>query len=147
MKFLKVNYPAYQMNHVDRFLLNDLLTSELCFDRYGKNELIDQPATNLYENEQAVEIEMSIPGYEKDQLKIAVSKDLLIVKGEAGKQKENGSKQVYVEFKKGNFEKKFRLSDKLDAKKVNAKFKNGILTITVSKREESIPQRREVEIG
>jgi HSP20 family protein len=144
MKFLKVNYPAYQMNHVDR-LLNDLLTSEFCFDRYGKNELVSQPATNLYENEQAVEIEMSIPGYEKDQLKIAVNKDLLIVKGEAGKQEENEPK--HVEFRKGNFEKKFRLSDRLDAEKVNAKFKNGILTITVSKKEESIPQRREVEIG
>jgi len=146
MKFMKVSDPAYQMNQVDR-LINNRLTSELCFDRYGENELIHQPATNLYENEQVVEIEMSIPGYEKDQLKIAVDKDLLIVKGVAEKKEETEPKHVHVEFKKGNFEKKFKLSDRMDAEKVNAIFKNGILKITVSKKEESVPQLREVEIG
>lgn len=146
MNCMKVNYPAYQMNHVDRLVTN-LLNPEFQFDRYGKNELINRPATNLYENEQVVAIEMSVPGYEKDQLKIAVDKNLLIVRGEAEKKEENEPKHVYVEFKKGNFEKRFRLSESLDNEKINAVFKNGILRITVSKREESVPQRREVEIG
>jgi len=146
MKFLKVNYPAYQMNQVDR-LLNDLFSSELCFDRYSKNELVHQPAANLYEEEQALEVELSIPGYEKDQIKIAVDNDLLIVTGAVDKGEENETKQARVEFRKGNFERKFRLSDKLDAEKINAKFKNGILTITVAKKEKSNLQSREIEIG
>lgn len=146
MNFMKVNYPVHQMSQVDR-LINNLLTSERRFDCYGKNELLCQPAVNLYESEQVVEIEMSVPGYEKDQLKVTVDKDLLIVKGEAERKEEDEPAHVYVEFKKGNFEKKFRLSDKLDAETVNAIFKNGILKISVSKKEESMPQRREVEIA
>ncbi|MEL7587777.1 MAG: Hsp20/alpha crystallin family protein [Prolixibacteraceae bacterium] len=145
MKFLKVNYPVYQTGVASR-LLNDFLTSEFCYDRYGRNELVN-PATNLYENEQEVEIKMSLPGYEKDQVKIEVAEDLLVVKGEAEDQTQKESRDVRVEFRTGNFEKKFRLSEKLDAAKINASFKNGILTITVSKKEETIPQRREVEIG
>lgn len=145
MKFLKVNYPAYQRGVANR-LLNDLWSSEFCYDRYGRNELAS-PATNLYENEQEVEIKMSLPGYEKDQVKIEIAEDLLVVKGGIEDQENKDSRDLRLEFGKGNFEKKFRLSGTLDAEKINASFKNGILTITVSKKEESIPQRREIEIG
>ncbi len=146
MKFFKVSYPAYQISPSNR-LLSNFLDSELCFDRYARNELVNQPATNVYENDQAVEIEVSVPGYEKEQLTIAVEKDLLRVKGEVTKKENDENRNAYLEFRNGSFEKKFRLSEKLDSEKVHASFKNGVLTITVSKKEDTIPQKREVEIS
>ncbi len=145
MKLLKVSYPAYQMNSFDR-LLNNLMLSERCFDRYGRDELNRRPATNVYENEQSVEIALSVPGYKKDQLQIEVDNDILAIRGNVANQEESGSKHVYVEFKTANFEKKFRLSDKLDAEKVNARFENGILTVTVPRKELVSQKKREVEI-
>ncbi|MCW0482905.1 Hsp20/alpha crystallin family protein [Gaoshiqia sediminis] len=145
MKLVKVN-PAYSFNAVDR-LLNDLFTQEYRSDRFAKNELSWQPATNLFEDEKSVQIELLIPGFEKEQVKISVEKDLLVIKGEVAEQEGQAAKYARVEFKPQNFEKKFRLSEKLDAEKIEAAFKNGILKLVVSKKEEAIPQRREIEIA
>lgn len=145
MRLVKVN-PAYSFNAVDR-LLNDLFTQEYRSDRYAKKELSWQPATNLFEDEKSVQIELLVPGFEKEHVKISVEKDLLVIKGEVAEQEGQAAKYARVEFKPQNFEKKFRLSEKLDAEKIEAAFKNGILKLVVSKKEEAIPQRREIEIA
>lgn len=145
MRLVKVN-PAYSFNAVDR-LLNDLFTQEYRSDRYAKKELSWQPATNLFEDEKSVQIELLVPGFEREQVKISVEKDLLVIKGEVAEQEGQTAKYARVEFKPQNFEKKFKLSEKLDAEKIDAAFKNGILKLVVSKKEEAIPQRREIEIA
>lgn len=138
--------PVYHVNAVDR-LLNDFFSQNYQTDRFDRKELTNQPATNLYDQEDHVAIELSVPGYEKEQIKISVEKDLLIIKGEV--ENEGNQKVTYarVEFKPGNFEKKFKLSEKLDPEKINAGFKNGILKVTVSKKEEEQLQTRQIEIA
>ncbi|WP_423128179.1 Hsp20/alpha crystallin family protein [Gaoshiqia sp. Z1-71] len=145
MKLLTMN-PVYHVNAVDR-LLNDFFSQNYQTDRFDRKELTNQPATNLYDQEDHVAIELSVPGYEKEQIKISVEKDLLIIKGEV--ENEGNQKVTYarVEFKPGNFEKKFKLSEKLDPEKINAGFKNGILKVTVSKKEEEQLQTRQIEIA
>ena len=146
MKLVKVNHPGYHVNGVDR-LFNDFFNQGVNHDRYNRKELSSQPATNLFENDDAVEIEMSIPGFEKEQVKISVEKDLLIVKGEAEGSAEESKENIRMEFKLQNFEKRFRLSEKMDLEQISASFKNGILKLTVSKKEEAVPQKREIEIA
>ncbi len=145
MKLVKVN-PVYNFNAVDR-LLNEFFTQGFQQDSYSRNEITAQPATNLYETENVVEIEMLIPGFEKDQVTISVEKDQLVVAGKVEKQEEKQTKFRRIEFKTQNFEKKFRISDMLDAEKVNATFKNGILKIVIAKKEEVVAQKREIEIA
>ncbi|MGD9928524.1 MAG: Hsp20/alpha crystallin family protein [Mangrovibacterium sp.] len=145
MRLVKVN-PAYSFNAVDR-LLNDLFAQEYRSDRYAKKELSWQPATNLFEDEKSVQIELLVPGFEKEQVTISVEKDLLVIKGEVAEQEGQTAKYARVEFKPQNFEKKFKLSEKLDDDKIEAAFKNGILKVVVSKKEEAVSQRREIEIA
>ena len=145
MKLVKIN-PAYSFNAVDR-LLNDFFQQGANADRYARNEINTQPATNIYELENSVRIEMQIPGFSKDQVKITLDKDLLVIKGEVSKAEDFGSKYSKVEFKKQDFEKKFKLNDDLDQEKIQANFTNGILVLTLEKKEELKPVVRNIEIA
>lgn len=146
MRLVRVNHPIHQFDAVDR-LLNDFFNQDVNKDRYNKNELTCSPATNVYETEGAVEIEMSIPGFDKEQVKISVENGYLHVKGEVKEAEEKSSLYAHEEFKQQGFEKKFKLSDKIDDEKISASFKNGILKLTVQKKKEAVPQKREIEIA
>ena len=111
MKLVRFNNPVYPINAVDR-LLNDLFSSEFAFGGYGKREVLFEPATNIYEDEKAVEIEIAVPGYEKEQMKISVENNNLVVSGTSGKkedQENEGSGCSHIEFRKQNFEKSWIL--------------------------------------
>ena len=145
MKLVKMN-PVYHVNAVDR-LLNDFFSQNYQTDRLERKELTNQPATNLYDHDDHVAIELSVPGYEKEQIKISVEKDLLIIKGEVANEENQNATYARVEYRPANFEKKFKLSEKLDPEKINAGFKNGILKVSVSKKEEEVTQKRQIEIA
>ncbi len=145
MKLVKVN-PAYSFNAVDR-LVNDFFNHGLNADRYAKNEMGFQPATNVFELENEFKVELQIPGFSKEQVKITVEKDVLLVKGEVEPKEESQNGYSRVEFKTGNFEKKFKLSEKLDADKIQANFSNGILSLSLPKKEEVKPIVKSIEIA
>lgn len=145
MKLVKVN-PAYGFNAVDR-LLNDFFQAGLQTDRYAKGEFPFQPAVNIYEFENSYKLELQIPGFSKEQVKISLDKDVLVIKGEHAETEKDQPKHSRIGFKTGNFEKKFQLPDNLDSEKVQANFENGILTISLAKKEEIQPIVRNIEIA
>ncbi|WP_372774126.1 Hsp20/alpha crystallin family protein [Mangrovibacterium sp.] len=145
MKLVKVN-PAYSFNAVDR-LVNDFFLQGLHADRYARNEISVKPASNIYDLENSVRIEMQIPGFSKEQVKITLDNDLLIIRGEAAKAEESASNYSRIEFKTQGFEKKFKLNEDLDREKIQANFANGILILTLEKREEVKPVVRNIEIA
>ena len=144
MKLVRVN-PVHSFNAVDH-LLNDFFNAEIQSDRYAEKELLWQPAVNLFEDEKSVGVELLIPGFENDQVKISIEKNLLVVKSEVDNQEKPEFQYSRIEFKPQNIEKRFKLSEKLDPDKVEAVFRNGILKIVISKKEEIVSQRREIEI-
>jgi len=145
MKLVRVN-PVHSFNAVDH-LLNDFFNAEIQSDRYAEKELLWQPAVNLFEDEKSVGVELLVPGFEKDQVKISIEKNLLVVKSEVDNQENPELQYSRVEFKPQNFEKRFKLSEKLDPENVEAVFRNGILKIVISKKQEIVSQRREIEIA
>ena len=152
MKLVNVNYPVYRRSHVDH-LLNDFFNTNGNTDRLEKKELRYSPLTNVFESDEKIVLELLVPGFEKEQINLSVENNVLTVKSElpekeAANQEENKApKFSKVEFELKNFEKKFRLSDKLDQEKIQAEFKNGILTVTLAKKEEAIPVARKIEIA
>lgn len=145
MKLVKVN-PAYRFSTVDR-LLNDLFQQGLQTDRYAKSEFAFQPAVNIYEFEKAYKLEIQIPGFSREQVKISLDKDLLLVKGEFTLAEKEEVKHARVGFRIGNFEKRFHLPEHLDTEKIQANFEDGILTLTLAKREEAQLVVRNIEIA
>lgn len=150
MKLVNVSRPVYRANPVDA-LLRDFFNSNIATDRFEKEELTYTPSTNVFESETDVVLELLVPGYSKDQIKLLVENNTLIIKSEVGEKedKEEPKELKYsrVEFEKRDFEKKFKLSEKLDQEKIQAEANNGVLRITLSKKKEAIPVKRQIEIG
>ncbi|WP_082326256.1 Hsp20/alpha crystallin family protein [Sunxiuqinia dokdonensis] len=152
MKLVNVSRPVYRTNPVDS-LLNDFFKTNLASDRLEKAELAYSPSTNVLESETEIALELLIPGFSKDQIELAVENNVLTVKSELNEDKDADAEEAKtlkysrIEFEKRNFEKKFRLSDKLNQEEIHAEVNNGILKITIQKKKEAIPVKRQIEIA
>ncbi len=152
MKLVNVNRPVYQTNPMDA-LLSDFFRANRTSDRLEKEELTYSPSVNVLESDTEIVLEFLVPGYSKDQIQLAVENNVLTVKSDLGQKEETATegssnlKYSRVEFEKKDFEKKFRLSDKLNQENIHAEVNNGILKVIVEKKKEAIPVKRKIEIG
>ncbi len=139
--------------HNPRYNANSVLVDEL-FNNFFRNDYHEdyvksnavKPATNVFETEKEFKIEVLLPGFAKEDLKLNVHNKLLSIKVE--KKKEENSvefKYAHREFEAVNFEKQYRLPKTVNVDKINAKFQNGVLKIELPKKEEAL-EKAPVEI-
>ncbi len=92
-------------------------------------------------------VTVEAPGIEKKDLKIKVKENGLLIEGEKKEEtKEEGESYLRVERSYGNFRRAFNFASDLDEKKVNAEFKDGILTVTLPKTEKAKPKEIEIKV-
>jgi HSP20 family protein len=129
---------------VHRRLISDLFNNLSQEDTNESSGCGCVPA-NIIENGDQYLIELSVPGFSKEQISIKVDKDVLVVKSD---RKENeGVKYVRREFGSANFERRFVLSKQIDSDKISASFRNGILEISLPlKVEAKQPESIEIDI-
>ncbi|MDY0199980.1 MAG: Hsp20/alpha crystallin family protein [Bacteroidales bacterium] len=94
------------------------------------------PAVNIVEESKTYLLQMAAPGYNKNDFKVNIEKDTLLVTATVND--ENQENYILNEFSKCSFERSFSLGKSIDTSKVEATYKDGVLTITLSKREEAI---------
>ncbi len=138
MNLVRFQNPRYNANRVlvDE-LFNNFFKNDYHED-YAKNGET-KPATNVFETEKEFKIEVLLPGFTKEDLQLNVHNYLLTIKVEKEKEeKEEVFKYVHREFGAANFEKQYRLSKSVDVEKIAAKFENGILNISLPKKEEAL---------
>lgn len=105
------------------------------------------PKVNVYEYDDRVSVIAEIPGINKDNLEINIEDGILTVKGNKhGFVEDDDATIVRRELKHSAFERKFTLGDSLDVDEVKARFKDGLLTITIEKIEEVKPKKSFVKI-
>ncbi|PTN09776.1 Hsp20/alpha crystallin family protein [Mangrovibacterium marinum] len=145
MKLVTAN-PVSGFYAIDR-LLNDLFADSTHQDRIAKNEIRFQPPVNVYEYEDFIKAEMQIAGFRKEQVQIVLDKNELVVRAEAANESDADVKSSRIQFRNRDFEKRFKLSDEIDQEAIQAAFENGILTLTLPKRQEQKPIVRNIEIA
>ena len=120
-------------------LLNEILKP----DWFGgiENYKSNVPAVNIKENEKDFELELAVPGRNKEDFKIEVNENVLTISSEA-KIKENTEKENYTrkEFTYTAFKRAFTLPETIDEENIKATYVNGILKFTLPKKEESLPK-------
>lgn len=123
-------------------LFNDFFTSNM-FD-WGESNFSNTgttiPAVNIKETNQAFEVEMAAPGMKKNDFKIELEGNLLTISSETSNQTEEkeGDRYSRREFSYLSFQRSFTLAkDVLDAEKIKAKYENGILQLSIPKKEEA----------
>ncbi len=106
------------------------------------------PAMDVSETDDAYVVEADVPGIGKDDITIEALGDVVTIKGErkheAGEE-EKGYRRV--EGRYGSFERSFKVPGGFNAEAIEAKFENGVLSVTLPKREETKPRQIEVTVN
>ena len=96
------------------------------------------PSANILENNQGFELQLAIPGIQKEDVKISLEKNILNVSSEKeAAQLDENTRFTRREFVFGTFSRSFTLPDTIDTDKIGADFTDGILKITLPKRAET----------
>jgi len=106
------------------------------------------PRVDVHDTGKEVVIDAELPGIDKKDIKVEVKDQTLTLAGER-KYEEKTEKDNYsrIERRYGKFSRTFGLPETIDAGKVKAKYNNGILTLTLPKKEEVKPKEIEVEVS
>jgi HSP20 family protein len=106
------------------------------------------PSVNLSEDEKHYHVELSAPGFEKGDFKIELNERILTVSGKHQTEKESKEKTFSrKEFNYGSFIRSFSLPEEIDEAAIDAKYQNGILNVTLPKKEESKRMTKEIKIS
>ena len=106
------------------------------------------PLADITEDEKEYLIKAELPEMKKEDVKVTVENGVLIISGERKFEKEEKKKKYHrVERGYGTFMRSFALPDDADFNKVNAEFKNGVLTVHVPKSEHAKPKQVEVKVA
>jgi|TARA_B110001454_G_scaffold177124_1_gene169490 HSP20 family protein len=106
------------------------------------------PKVNVYEYDDRVGIIAEIPGLDKNQLDVSVEDGVLTISGDKHSAfEDDGAKVIRRELKQSSFKRSFELGELLDGDDISAKFKDGILSVSIPKIEPEIPKKHSVKIG
>jgi HSP20 family protein len=98
---------------------------------------INLPSVNLKETDTKLEIELAAPGLKKEDFKIEVNNNMLVISAEKEEKKETSDKKdnyVRKEFNYQSFYRSFNLPDYADENKIEASYKDGILDVIIAKK-------------
>ena len=109
------------------------------------------PAVNISETNDAFQIDVAAPGMKRDQFNIQIDNYVLNISAEVKEENESGDNDHFTrrEFHYGSFERSFTLPEnKIDGERIEAKYVDGILHITVPKKEEAkVKPARQISIS
>ena len=118
------------------------------FNEFPRQESkLHVPAVNIHETESAYELELNVPGRNKEDFKINLEQGLLTISFEKKEEnKSEGQKTLRREFTYQSFKRSFNLDETVDADNIQAKYENGILNLTLPKKEQAKPVKKEINI-
>jgi HSP20 family protein len=129
--------------------VNRLFSSS--FDRSGDSDMMRgawSPSVDIYENKDQIVLEAELPGMKPENVNISVENNVLTIHGERKFEKKDEQDNFHrVERSYGSFTRSFTLPPTVAADSADAVFENGVLRLTLAKREEAKPRRIEIKPG
>jgi HSP20 family protein len=105
------------------------------------------PAVDIAESEKAYEIMAELPGMDEKNIEVKVANGYLTIKGEKQEEKEEKKKDYYLHERQfGSFERSFEMPEGVDADKIEANFKKGVLTVTLPKKPEAQKPAKKIDV-
>lgn len=129
-------------------LIDTLLGREFFDFHNNAAEGSSLPAVNIKESNDAFTVEVAAPGMTKEDFKLSINNNVLVISSEKeNEREETEGKYTRKEFSYASFQRTFTLPQSVDQEKVQATYKDGVLLITVPKREEAkVKPLRKIEI-
>lgn len=105
------------------------------------------PAVDVYDSKDTIVVKADLPGMNKDEIDVSVQDDTLIIKGEKKEEKEVKEKgYIRTERFSGSFSRVIALPSGVNTAKVAATYKNGVLELTLPKKEGAKPKQIKVDV-
>ncbi|HUL14741.1 MAG TPA: Hsp20/alpha crystallin family protein [Terriglobales bacterium] len=106
------------------------------------------PSVDIFETENALVVKADLPEVKPEDLDIRVENNILTIRGERKFEKKVDEKNyLRVERSYGSFSRSFSLANTVNADAIKADYQNGVLTLTIPKREEAKPKQIKVSVG
>ncbi|MDB5899908.1 MAG: heat-shock protein [Ramlibacter sp.] len=105
------------------------------------------PPVDVFENETSITLLADLPGVTREQLQVRVDGETLLLEATASNTGPEQLELVYGEAQQAAYRRQFTLSRELDAARIEAQLKDGVLRLTIPKAEEARPRRIQVKVG
>ena len=143
------------MNSLTKYFSRDIPLAPSLFSIFDEGDFFGRPMgtlrnfdnvkVDIVDHDDKVEVVVITPGFSKENIKIEYDKGYLTVSGDIKKEETKEEKKyLYREIGSNSFARRFYLGDSFDKANIDASFKDGILTITLPKKEEE--KFKEIEI-
>jgi HSP20 family protein len=106
-----------------------------------------RPPVDVFEDADRITLYADLPGVAPDQLDVSVEDNVLTISASASLSTPKEMKVAYAEFRTPSYLREFTLSNELDADKIDAALRNGVLTLTIPKHERAKPRKITVDVG
>ena len=138
------------MNHTtfNPFRDFDSLAKTLFDSPYYADKAIEPFKTDIKETEEGYLLEADLPGFEKKDISVGLDGDYLTIKAERHSEHEDKDKKdkyVRCERSYGSYQRSFDVTG-IDTEKISAKYENGVLSLSMPRREETAPAQRLLDI-
>jgi HSP20 family protein len=128
--------------------LNRLFTDFFGRARQEQNLTTWAPAVDIYEGENELVVKADLPDVKPEDLDIRVENNILTIRGERKFEKKADDKNyLRVERAYGSFARSFSLANTVSTEAIRADYKDGVLTLSIPKREEAKPKQIKVNVG
>src|SRR5437870_12269703 len=130
-------------DHVNRLFNDD-------FERRGEESSLTAwaPAVDIYETEHELVVKADLPEIDPKDLDVRVENNILTIHGERKFEKKvNEDNYLRVERAYGSFSRSFSLANTVNTDAIKAEYRNGVLTLTIPKREEAKPKQITVTVN
>jgi HSP20 family protein len=131
-------------------LFEDFFEGFPLMPRWGESELALEgftPRVDIAETEKDVKVSAELPGMDEKDIAVEMDEDALTIRGERREEQEEKGKRWYRrELSYGSFHRRIPLPASVEGAKATAKFKKGVLTVTVPKREAEHEKRKSIKI-
>src|SRR5215203_396466 len=121
------------------------------FGRSGESGMMRgawNPSVDIFENKDQIVLEAELPGLKPEDVNISIENNVLTIHGERKFEKKDENDNFHrVERSYGSFTRSFTLPSTVQSENANAEFENGVLRLTLAKREEAKPRRIEIKAG
>lgn len=132
----------------------DQLFTSIFDDFFGSNifdsrtlKRNDLPSVNILDNEKFFELNLAAPGKNRKDFIIELEDQILTISSESFTNNHDSDNFTRQEYRYGNFKRSFRLPDSINTSLIKAKYENGILSISLPKHKEAIPEpKKQIEI-
>ncbi|MEQ7801948.1 Hsp20/alpha crystallin family protein [Pedobacter sp. ASV1-7] len=128
-----------------RSAMDDFFNTDFFNRPYVASEFL--PAVNIRDEENSYELELSAPGFKKEDFKITSEDGLLNISAETSTEhKEEKKNYTRKEFSSSSLSRSFSLPDNIIEDNVKAHYKDGILRLSLKKKLKTLPNRKEISI-